>query len=198
MNASCFGRLSASASEPAEFTMPATSMLSLISTGMPCSGPRTLPALRSASSASASAQGRRVELDHRVQRRARIVDGRDAIEIRLRQRARRQSCPPPCDRARRSRSARRRRPASAGRPAPRCRSETVLRTRQELPWQARFQTYSCRLQEFGHLLTECRALAFVFMLEVHEHVGTPRAKVLDRFRPPRDVGVWYPSSRSLK
>ena len=41
------GRCSAIASEPAEFTMPATSMLSLIRTGMPCSGPRTLPAFRS-------------------------------------------------------------------------------------------------------------------------------------------------------
>ena len=55
MNASAAGWLSASASEPAEFTMPAMSTLSLISTGIPCSGPRTLPALRSASSAAASA-----------------------------------------------------------------------------------------------------------------------------------------------
>ena len=73
MNASCFGRFSASASDPAEFTMPATSMLSLIRTGMPCSGPRTLPAFRSASSASASASAAGLTLDHRVQPRPGIV-----------------------------------------------------------------------------------------------------------------------------
>src|SRR5215213_7422696 len=55
MKASCVGRCSAIASEPAEFTMPTLSMLSLIRIGMPCSGPRTLPAFLSASSASASA-----------------------------------------------------------------------------------------------------------------------------------------------
>ena len=43
--------LSASASDPAVVCIrSAVSMLSLISTGMPCSGPRTLPAFRSASS----------------------------------------------------------------------------------------------------------------------------------------------------
>ena len=56
--ASCFGRFSASAREPAELTRPATSTLSLIRTGRPCSGPRSLPALRSASSAAASASAR--------------------------------------------------------------------------------------------------------------------------------------------
>ena len=56
--ASCFGRFSASASEPAELTRPATSTLSLIRTGRPCSGPRIRPALRSASSAAASARAR--------------------------------------------------------------------------------------------------------------------------------------------
>jgi hypothetical protein len=57
--ASAVGELSARASEPAEFVIPTASMLSLSSTGMPCIGPRTLPALRSASrrSASASAAG---------------------------------------------------------------------------------------------------------------------------------------------
>ncbi len=55
MNASTAGRFSASAIDPAEFTMPAMSTLSLMSTGMPCIAPRTLPAFRSASSACASA-----------------------------------------------------------------------------------------------------------------------------------------------
>ena len=54
-NASRVGRFSASANDPAELTMPTTSMLSLISMGRPCSGPRSLPVLRSASSAVASA-----------------------------------------------------------------------------------------------------------------------------------------------
>jgi len=53
-NASDFGRCSASASEPAEFTIGVASMLSFSSTGIPCSGPRSLPDVRSASSASAS------------------------------------------------------------------------------------------------------------------------------------------------
>src|SRR5918993_5931418 len=41
--ASRLGRLPASASEPAEFTMGVASMLSLSRTGMPCIGPRTVP-----------------------------------------------------------------------------------------------------------------------------------------------------------
>ena len=56
MNAFRMGEFVASASEPADVCiLSAVSMLSLIRTGMPCSGPRTLPALRSASSASAMA-----------------------------------------------------------------------------------------------------------------------------------------------
>src|SRR3546814_3389652 len=45
--ASSSGRCSASASDPAELTIGVASMLSLSSIGMPCSGPRTLPASRS-------------------------------------------------------------------------------------------------------------------------------------------------------
>ena len=70
--------------------MPATSTLSLIRMGMPCSGPRTLPALRSASSAARVGYGFRIELDHRIQLRPGIVDFGDAIEIRLGQRLGRQ------------------------------------------------------------------------------------------------------------
>ena len=52
--ASSSGCASTSASDPAVvFMRSAVSMLSLISTGMPCSGPRTRPALRSMSSRSA-------------------------------------------------------------------------------------------------------------------------------------------------
>src|SRR5262245_17163298 len=51
-NASFGGLTSASAIDPAVVIMrSAVAMLSLISTGMPCSGPRTRPLLRSASSA---------------------------------------------------------------------------------------------------------------------------------------------------
>ena len=60
MNASFGGREPASASEPAVVIIPsAVAMLSLMRTGMPCSGPRVRPALRSASrrSAIASASG---------------------------------------------------------------------------------------------------------------------------------------------
>ena len=53
---------------------------------MPCSGPRTLPALRSASSARRIGSGLRIDLDHRIQLRPGIVDLRDAIEIGLGQR----------------------------------------------------------------------------------------------------------------
>jgi hypothetical protein len=52
--ASRVGRFSARASEPPEFTIGVASMLSFNNTGIPCIGPRTLPALRSASSARAS------------------------------------------------------------------------------------------------------------------------------------------------
>ena len=48
------GTLFSSATEPAVVGMPAASRLSLTITGMPCSGPRTWPAARSASSAAAS------------------------------------------------------------------------------------------------------------------------------------------------
>ena len=86
-----FGRLSASASEPAEFTMPATSMLSLMRTGMPCSGPRTLP--------DCALGVERLGILERPTDSDSITAlslgpassiGRDAIEIRLRQRVRRQ------------------------------------------------------------------------------------------------------------
>ena len=70
--------------------MPTTSMLSLSSTGMPCSGPRTFPALRSASSASASAIAAGVDLDDRIQRGPASSIAGDAIEIGLRERTRRQ------------------------------------------------------------------------------------------------------------
>ncbi len=43
-----------SATLPAVVGMPAASRLSLTSTGMPCSGPRTVPAARSASALAAS------------------------------------------------------------------------------------------------------------------------------------------------
>src|SRR6185503_9811537 len=53
---SAAGLAPTSASEPAVVAiLSAVSMLSLMRTGMPCSGPRSLPALRSASRASASA-----------------------------------------------------------------------------------------------------------------------------------------------
>ena len=114
------GRWSARASDPAELTMPTTSMLSLSSTGRPCSGPRTLPALRSASSAIGVGQRLRVQLDHRVERRTGLVDGGDAGQIRLGQRPRGERCRRPSGRAPRRRSApRRRRRAQRRRPAPR-------------------------------------------------------------------------------
>ena len=88
--ASVAGRLSASASEPAELTMPTTSMLSFSSTGMPCSGPRTLPRPAFGVERVGLGQGLRVDLDDRVQPRARVVDGRDAVQIGLGQRVRRE------------------------------------------------------------------------------------------------------------
>ena len=45
-----------SATDPAVVGRPARSMLSFTSTGRPCSGPRTWPAARSASSAAASSR----------------------------------------------------------------------------------------------------------------------------------------------
>ena len=69
------GGCSRAPASPAEFTMPATSMLSLSSTGMPCSGPRSLPALRSASSCVGVVERLRIQFDHGVQLRARIIDG---------------------------------------------------------------------------------------------------------------------------
>ncbi len=67
-----------SASDPAVVCMrSAVPMLSLISTGMPCNGPRTLPAFRSASrlSAIASASG----LTSRTERRAGLFSWRPSI-----------------------------------------------------------------------------------------------------------------------
>ena len=83
----CAGRLSASASEPAELTMPTTSMLSFSSTGMPCRGPRTLPLRRSASSASASASAFGLISMTAFSRGPRVVDGGNTVQIRLRQRS---------------------------------------------------------------------------------------------------------------
>ncbi len=61
--ASRFVTLSLSASEPAVVgSGSAVSMLSLIRTGMPCSGPRSLPVLRSASRARASSAARGLRL----------------------------------------------------------------------------------------------------------------------------------------
>ena len=47
-----------SATEPAVVGSPATSRLSLTSTGMPCSGPRSFPVARSRSSSDASVSAR--------------------------------------------------------------------------------------------------------------------------------------------
>ncbi len=56
MNESCGGIEPSSANDPAVVVIRScVSMLSLSATGIPCSGPRTFPAARSASSASAIA-----------------------------------------------------------------------------------------------------------------------------------------------
>ena len=85
---SCGGTEPSSASEPAVVVIrSAVSMLSFSAIGMPCSGPRTLPALRSASSWSAIASASGLSLDERAQLRARAVQGLDAGQVALGDRA---------------------------------------------------------------------------------------------------------------
>ena len=80
-------RSSASASEPAVVCIrSAVSMLSLMKTGNAVQRTAHLPAFRSASSCAAIAQRIGVELDHRVDRRAALIDCVDAGEILPRER----------------------------------------------------------------------------------------------------------------
>ena len=85
MKASFGGLTPTSASEPAVVIIrSAVAMLSLISTGMPCSGPADAPALRSASSWSAIVARVGIDFDHAVERRAGAIDGLDPREILVR------------------------------------------------------------------------------------------------------------------
>ena len=76
--------LPTSASEPAVVCIASSvAMLSLMSTGIPCSGPRSLPAFRSASSWSAIARASGFDLDDRAETLVLLLDpveigGRDA------------------------------------------------------------------------------------------------------------------------
>ena len=81
-NASAGAGMSASASEPALVLIRSpVSMLSLMRIGTPCSGPRILPAFRSASRRVGLGDGLGVELDDRVDRRTRVIDGGDTVEV---------------------------------------------------------------------------------------------------------------------
>ena len=76
--ASCCGLEPTRASEPAVVAiLSAVSMLSLISTGMPCSGPRSF-VLRSASSASAILERVGIDFEHTVDGRPLLIDAFDA------------------------------------------------------------------------------------------------------------------------
>ncbi len=79
------------ASEPAVvFMRSAVSMLSLISTGMPCSGPRTRARLAFGVEPIGDVERVGVQLDDAVEASALTIDGVDATQVGLRQRARRQ------------------------------------------------------------------------------------------------------------
>ena len=81
-NESRAAMLSASASEPAVVCIrSAVSMLSLISTGMPCSGPRTFPALPLGVQLRGDRERVGIELDHCVDRRPALVDCVDARQV---------------------------------------------------------------------------------------------------------------------
>ena len=73
-----------SASDPAVVCMrSAVSMLSLIRTGMPCSGPRAPLAFALLVEALGDGQGVGIEFDHAVDRRPAPVDRFDPIDIFL-------------------------------------------------------------------------------------------------------------------
>ena len=74
---------SASAIDDPVVGMSEVSKLSLTTIGMPCSGPRTFPAARSRSSASAVGERRRIQCDERVDARTLLVVRIDAREIAL-------------------------------------------------------------------------------------------------------------------
>src|SRR5216684_791993 len=82
---SCAGREPTSASDPAVVCMrSAVSMLSLISTGIPCIGPRGPFDWRSFQRCR-NGESSGIHLNHAVQRRASLVDFIDSFEIRLSQ-----------------------------------------------------------------------------------------------------------------
>ena len=90
MKASWGAGAPASASDPAVVIIrSAVAMLSLISTGMPCSGPRRRPARRSASSASAIDARVGVEFEDAVQGGTAPIDGVDSRQILFDERSRR-------------------------------------------------------------------------------------------------------------
>ena len=70
-----------SARDPPVVGRPSTSMLSLKITGMPCSGPRTPPAARSASRRTRVGDRRRIEREHRAQRRPVAIEQRQPRQI---------------------------------------------------------------------------------------------------------------------
>ena len=92
MNASRAGAARpTSASDPAVVIIrSAVSMLSLMSTGTPCSGPAHAPLLALAVALGRNRQRVGVHLDHRVERRAAPVHVLDAREVALGERDSRQ------------------------------------------------------------------------------------------------------------
>ena len=90
MNASSFGRWPASASEPAEFTMPAASMLSLIRYRNAVKRPAYFSRLPFGVARVGIGERGRIQLDDGIQHRPGIVKVRDPVEVGLSQRTRRQ------------------------------------------------------------------------------------------------------------
>ena len=85
-NASRGAGASARASEPAVVSIESpVSMLSFTRIGMPCNGPRNLPAARSASSVCGDRLGLAIDLEHRVQR---LVQRGDPRGVRAHERDR--------------------------------------------------------------------------------------------------------------
>ena len=77
--ASCVGRRCAHAFAPAVVGMPSTSKMSLMPTGMPCSGPRSLPRFRLfLAQRRLRARARFVDVDPRLERRVERADAREA------------------------------------------------------------------------------------------------------------------------